>query len=129
MSEKKLNLLKEFQLSWAKNKYWVMSRSQQAYNHIRLMARENKWTLEKQKEYENLLKSLEKITPTSKTLKVAYQHIWGYFKKVATSKEKEKYKMLIEMPLDNSYLLEKFLKLLSQKYEQCYLLNMRWDFI
>lgn len=39
MNNQDIYLLKSFQISWSKNKYWVMSRSQQAYNKIRLLAK------------------------------------------------------------------------------------------
>lgn len=119
--------LKTFQVSWAENKYWVMSRSQQAYNDIRLMVKGNNWTSEKQKEYEIIIAELEKRQPTTKTLKVTYEHIWGYFKKVATMDEREKYKRLIkESDLTSCNELEQFLIALSVKYKQSYLLAMRW---
>lgn len=127
MKDDEKQLLKEFQLSWAKNKYWVMGHSQQAYNHIRLIAKGNDWTGKKQKEYEDILSDLEKIDPSDKTLRVAYQHIWGYFKKRATPTEKHQYKQLIESSyLQNNNDLDVFLKELSEKYDQTYLLNMRW---
>ena len=120
------NLLKSFQSSWAKHKYWVMSRSQQAYNEIRLLAKGNDWSLEKQKAYEKILIDLEKIQPTDQTLRVTYQHVWGYFKKLATIEEKQRYLDMIDQSnlLDSQ--LESFLKELSVKYNQEYLLQMRW---
>lgn len=128
MQNESSQLLKEFQASWAKRKYWVMSRSQQAYNQIRLLAKGNDWTIEKQQKYESILSELETIQPTDKTLRVAYQHVWGYFKKVATDDEKKCYNQLIrEVPLARQR-LEFFLKELSQKYHQDYLLQMKWFF-
>ena len=126
MSIQDINLLKSFQSSWAKHKYWVMSRSQQAYNEIRLLAKGNDWSLEKQKAYEKILIDLEKIQPTDQTLRVAYQHVWGYFKKLATTEEKQHYLDMIDQTnlLDSQ--LESFLKGLSVKYNQEYLLQMRW---
>lgn len=126
MKDKQQELLKEFQSSWSKRKYWVMSRSQQAYNQIRLMAKGNDWTLEKQKQYEEILKELEQVQPSDKTLRVAYQHVWGYFKKVATKEEKQQYKQQIEESPLNRFQLETFLKRLSMKYNQEYLLQMKW---
>ena len=35
MTETDKQLLKEFQVSWAQHKYWMMSHSQQVYNQIR----------------------------------------------------------------------------------------------
>lgn len=126
MSIQDINLLKSFQSSWAKHKYWVMSRSQQAYNEIRLLAKGNDWSLEKQKAYEKILIDLEKIQPTDQTLRVTYQHVWGYFKKLATIEEKQRYLDMIDQSnlLDSQ--LESFLKELSVKYNQEYLLQMRW---
>lgn len=127
MSQTNKNLLTEFQQSWAQHKYWVMSRSQQAYNDIRLMAKGNEWTNEKMFNYQTILSELETKQPTDKTLRVAYQHIWGYFKKVATIEEKNTYKELIESSPLKAYDLEQFLKELSYKYNQRYLINMKWN--
>ena len=103
-----------------------MSRSQKAYNKIRLLAKGNDWSLEKQETYEKILIDLEEIQPTDQTLRVAYQHVWGYFKKLATTEEKQHYLDMIDQTnlLDSQ--LESFLKGLSVKYNQEYLLQMRW---
>ena len=119
-------LLKAFQSSWSKNKYWVMSRSQQGYNQIRLLAKGNDWTLEKQQEYETILEQLNQVVLTEKTLRVAYQHVWGYFKKHADNSEKETYQQLISSNVLDDGELELFLKNLAVKYNQEYLLKMRW---
>ncbi|MBO0430097.1 YbgA family protein [Vagococcus fluvialis] len=126
MTETDKQLLKEFQVSWAQHKYWVMSHSQQAYNQIRELAKGNKWNQEKNETYKTLLKDLETIEPTEKTLRNAYQHIWGYFKKEATLKEIRTYTELIKKSPIESKELEVFLKELAKKYEKKYLLNMRW---
>ncbi|MBO0436314.1 YbgA family protein [Vagococcus fluvialis] len=126
MTETDKQLLKEFQVSWAQHKYWMMSHSQQVYNQIRELAKGNKWNQEKNETYKTLLKDLETTEPTEKTLRNAYQHIWGYFKKEATSKEIYTYTELIKKsPLERNE-LEVFLKELAKKYEKEYLLNMRW---
>ncbi|MFW8052534.1 YbgA family protein [Vagococcus fluvialis] len=119
-------LLKAFQSSWSKNKYWVMSRSQQGYNQIRLLAKGNDWTVEKQQEYELVLEQLNQVMPTEKTLRVTYQHVWGYFKKQADNSEKETYQQLISRNVLDDGELELFLKNLAVKYNQEYLLKMRW---
>ncbi len=36
-----------WQKVWAVNKYWVMSKSQQQYDYIRLLAKNNQWTPQK----------------------------------------------------------------------------------
>ena len=120
------NELKAFQDSWAKHKYWVMAHSQQAYNYIRLMAKENQWTSCKQAEYEAILFELEALVPTDKSLRVAYEHIWGYFKKEASEREKERYQSLIHLvPMDRNA-LDVFLHSLAKKYNKSYLLDMKW---
>ena len=125
MNNQDIYLLKSFQISWSKNKYWVMSRSQQAYNKIRLLAKGNEWSLEKQEAYEKILIDLEKIQPTDQTLRVTYQHVWGYFKKLATIEEKQRYLDMIDQSILLDSQLESFLKELSVKYNQEYLLQMR----
>ncbi|WP_265459890.1 YbgA family protein [Enterococcus sp. HY326] len=121
-------LLKNFQHSWSQNKYWVMSRSQQAYNEIRLLAKNNEWSLAKDARYKEILAELEGKEPTVKTLTVAYQHIWGYFKKSANQAERETYQQLMALlasdPADDQ--LPSFLKSLAEKYQVEYLLEMRW---
>lgn len=121
--------LKEFQLSWAKHKYWVMSRSQHDYNAIRLLAKGNEWSSDKQKEYASIIERLEQVQPSEKTLHVVYEHIWGYFKKTASKSERERYKTLLnEIDIsDNRMTL--FLYHLAKNYNQTYLLEMRWDFL
>ena len=126
MNSQSVQLLKSFQVSWAKNKYWVMSRSQQAYNQIRTLAKGNDWSLEKQGKYEKILQEMKSVTPTDKTLRVAYQHVWGYFKKYATLEEKQYYLKMIDQSNVLDSQLESFLKELSIKYNQVYLLQMRW---
>lgn len=126
MAENNKELLHTFQKSWAQNKYWVMSRSQQQYNAIRLLAKRNDWSEEKHKQYQEILQHLEHVSPTEKTLRVTYQHIWGYFKRSATLDEKNKFKELSTSYLVNQPQIEPFLKTLADKYKQDYLLNMRW---
>lgn len=70
-----------WQKVWAVNKYWVMSKSQQQYDYIRLLAKNNQWTPQKTQELGNIIDSLESVSPTKQTLTTTYQHIWGYFKK------------------------------------------------
>lgn len=126
VSQMENDLLKDFQQSWAKHKYWVMARNQNAYNEIRLLAKNNQWDVMKQAQYQKLLTELETVEPTGKTLRVTYQHIWGYFKKQATSDEKEKYALLTEDITPDSHDLDHFFQHLITKYQQPYLLQMRW---
>lgn len=118
--------LQEFQKSWAQNKYWVMGRSQQAYNAIRQLAKNNQWSDEKQVHYATILASLEEVSPSSKTTRVVAEHIWGYFKKRATPEEKQRFQQLVE---DENRIIQempRFLKSLQLAYPDAYLAKMRW---
>nr|WP_232796191.1 DUF1722 domain-containing protein [Staphylococcus canis] len=55
-----------------------------------------------------------------------FQHLWGYFKKDATSEDKEKYQQLLidlgASPVDYIIYIQ-FIQMLIQKYHNDYLLN------
>ncbi|KRM67987.1 hypothetical protein FD06_GL000349 [Apilactobacillus ozensis DSM 23829 = JCM 17196] len=102
-----------------------MSKSQQAYNRVRKLASNNNWNIEKQQYFDSLIKELEVKQPTIATLSTAYQHIWGYFKKICTDEEKGKYKQyLSNLKLDNDS-LGPYLEHLTDKYDVKYLKKSR----
>ena len=117
--------LNHYQKRWAAEKYLVMAHSQAHYNAFRLLFKGNQWTQEKALEFERLLKEAYQQTPTTKTLRTAYQHIWGYFKKKATSHEKDRYKELDQSLETKSADMHQFLKDLTQKYQPAYLVQSR----
>ncbi|AHJ32012.1 hypothetical protein AF91_01990 [Lacticaseibacillus paracasei N1115] len=45
-----------------------MSKSQQQYDYIRLLAKNNQWTPQKTQELGNIIDSLESVSPTKQTL-------------------------------------------------------------
>ncbi len=112
-----------WQQDWAENKYWVMAHSQQHYNQIRQLAKNNDWTVDKATEFNRLLAEAEQQVPTVKTLTTAYQHIWGYFKKIATLEEKETYLTTLAQLASGHDQLGPFLKGLTVKYQVAYLLQ------
>lgn len=114
-----------WQQDWAENKYWVMAHSQQHYNQIRQLAKNNDWTVDKTTEFNRLLAEAEQQVPTVKTLTTAYQHIWGYFKKIATLEEKETYLTTLAQLAGGHDQLGPFLKGLTVKYQVAYLLQSR----
>ncbi|KRL97666.1 DUF1722 domain-containing protein [Liquorilactobacillus satsumensis] len=114
-----------WQESWAEHKYWVMSRSQQFYNEIRMMAANNDWTETKEKKYQELLQQAEALKPTTATLTTAYQHVWGYFKKCADSTEKKKYLDYLNVLTPENDQLGPFLTKLTFKYHVAYLEKAR----
>jgi len=71
---------------WAKNKYFVLSKSQKAYLEIREYLKEKEldvvWLNEKIQETRDMKES-------KKDFSNAILHIWGYFKKDASTIEKQ----------------------------------------
>ena len=71
---------------WARNKYYVLSKSQKAYLEIREYLKQKEldvlWLNEKIQEIRNMKES-------KKDFRNAILHIWGYFKKNASIIEKE----------------------------------------
>ena len=114
-----------WQKVWAVNKYWVMSKSQQQYDYIRLLAKNNQWTPQKTQELGNIIDSLESVSPTKQTLTTTYQHIWGYFKKKCTDEELHQYLRLLDNLQPNNDKLGPFLAQLTNKYQIYYLQKSR----
>ena len=80
------NIKKECEKLWAKNKYYVLSKSQKIYLEIREYLKEKEldivWLNEKIQETKDMEES-------KKDFRNAILHIWGYFKKKASTIEKE----------------------------------------
>ncbi|WP_225361877.1 YbgA family protein [Apilactobacillus timberlakei] len=114
-----------WQSDWAYNKYWVMAHSQNAYNEIRNLAKNNQWDKEKELQYQEIVQYLKNIPPTKATLVTAYQHIWGYFKKIAVPAEKQKYLKYLDNLSPEKDDLGPFLAQLTDKYQVKYLQNSR----
>lgn len=117
--------MEEWQQTWAYNKYWIMSRSQKLYNKMRELSRNNQWNHEKDLTFKRILEETANTYPTKATLTTAYQHIWGYFKKVCTDDEKNTYLELLGTLTPDNDQLGPFLKQLAIKYQITYLLESR----
>lgn len=117
--------LESWQKKWAYNKYWIMAHSQQAYNDIRQLAKNNDWSTDKEQAFDKIIASTELIEPTKQTLTTAYQYVWGYFKKICIADEKKTYLILLTKLILENDGLGPFLKLLAIKYKVTYLLNSR----
>lgn len=110
---------------WAYHKYWVMAHSQAHYNAIRQLFKGNAWSAEKELVFEQLLVEAAAIAPTPATLRTAYQHIWGYFKKMANEEEREAYKEMIgDLSVYDE--LEAFLLQMIENYQPYYLVNSKF---
>ena len=80
------NIRRECEELWAKNKYYVLSKSQKAYLEIREYLKQKEldvlWLNEKIQETKDMKES-------KKDFRNAILHIWGYFKKKASTIEKQ----------------------------------------
>ncbi|MBP1042100.1 YbgA family protein [Vagococcus sp. BWB3-3] len=113
------------QEEWATWKYLVMSRSQGLYNDIRQLFSGNQWTVEKEKHFRKLLITAQETEPSLGSLRNAYQHVWGYFKKIATPEEKANFQTkLAALSLTNDQ-VKPLLYSLARRYKLPYLLNSR----
>lgn len=104
---------------WREEKYNVMYHSQNHYNAIR-QAMKNKPSYD---EVVQLISEALSQTPTEGSRRNACQHMWGYFKKYATTEEKMHSEKL--MKTSNFAELLVFIKALAEKYEVKYLLESR----
>ncbi|MDO5718917.1 MAG: UV DNA damage repair endonuclease UvsE [Tissierellia bacterium] len=107
---------------WAKNKYNILSKSQNSYKEIRNLLKDKQNT-----DFEKIISIIEDslIMEESKSNSInAAQHIWGYFKNSASEKEKSDFINMINNYRngDNTEKdLKKFLKKLLRKYPNEYL--------
>ena len=88
---------------WREEKYRVMFHSQKHYNQIRQAMRDEL----AHDQIEQLIDAARQQKPTPGSMRNACQHMWGYFRKVATPEEKEKYEYLLntfDIPALLSYL-------------------------
>ena len=80
------DIRRECEKLWAKNKYYVLSKSQKIYLEIREYLKEKEldivWLNEKIQETRDMKES-------KKDFSNAILHIWGYFKKEASTIEKQ----------------------------------------
>lgn len=113
----------ERQKEWASLKYLVLAKSQPDYKAIRKLFADNHWDAEKEWVFRKYLQHAL-AQPTKKgDLLNAYQHVWGYFKTKATEDERQHYQSLIENFSINEDEVLPFLKELTVKYQEAYLLQ------
>lgn len=109
---------------WREEKYHVLLHSQNDYNKIRAFLKQDVSLSEVQ----HLIDEALQTTPTSGSILNAYDHMWGYFKTLATEEEKAQSQHLKQEfqhnHIDYQSLLS-FLKSLADKYEVSYLQQSR----
>ena len=80
------NIKKECEDLWAKNKYYVLSKSHKAYLNIREYLKEKEVDIAYLQEK---IQSAKDIKESKKDFHNAILHVWGYFKKDASETEKQ----------------------------------------
>ncbi|MTD42044.1 DUF1722 domain-containing protein [Erwinia sp. CPCC 100877] len=113
------------QREWAQFKYLILAKSQSDYLAIRKLFANNEWNDTKDRLFVQTIHHAL-AQPTSKgNLLNAYQHIWGYFKKKATPAERQTYHALNDSFSLEADQLYPFLRAMTLKYQEAYLLQCR----
>ena len=118
---KSKNIKKECEELWAKNKYYVLSKSHKAYLDIREYLKEKEVDIAY---LQGKIQSVKDIEESKKDFNNAILHVWGYFKKDASETEKQGLFVLLEeyMKGENSQeAVIKYLNALLRKYPNKYL--------
>lgn len=105
---------------WREEKYRVLLHVQNAYNKIRALLKESPSLEEVQFQINEAINH----SPTTGSIINAYEHMWGYFKNIATDNEKHKALMLKDDFMNHQIELDTLLSYLSQlanKYDIKYL--------
>ena len=112
---------KECEELWAKNKYYVLSKSHKAYLDIREYLKEKEVDIVYLQEK---IQSVKGIKESKKDFHNAILHVWGYFKKEASETEKQGLFEILEeyMKGENSQeAVIQYLNALLRKYPNQYL--------
>lgn len=108
---------------WAKYKYEVLSKSPNIYWDIRNYLKNDDVKVE---EVYRMIFAAQKLEENRNHFRNAAEHIWGYFKKVATLEEKKDFLILLDNynmgKIDSFEIIKNFQKLLD-KYPNSYLEN------
>lgn len=111
------------QKEWAILKYLILSKSQNDYRQIRKLFQNHSWDSQKETTFQTLIQHAMAEPPKQGNLINAYQHVWGYFKLTATVEEKKHYEQLLATYSLDTDELKPFLKELTVKYQEPYLLQ------
>ena len=115
------NIKKECEDVWAKNKYYVLSKSHKAYLEIR------EYLKEKEVDILSLHEKIQKvrdIKESKKDFSNAILHVWGYFKKEASEIEKQGLFNILEEYMEgknNQESVIEYINALLKKYPNKYL--------
>jgi UV DNA damage endonuclease len=122
--------VKYLEREWAKYKYYVLSNSAKTYQEIRTLLK-NKSNPDVLKFYSLIESSLDcEVTKNAQINTI--QHLWGYFKKIATKSEKDRFFKLLEGYREDKKSLsaiKNHIYKLSYKYSIEYLLDSLYFYI
>jgi UV DNA damage endonuclease len=122
--------VKYLEREWAKYKYYVLGNSAKTYQEIRTLLKD-KSNPDVLKFYSLIESSLDSPSPKNAQINTM-QHLWGYFKKIATKSEKERFLKLIEDYKEDKKTLssvKNYIYKLSYKYSIEYLLDSLYFYI
>ena len=88
-----LNQISQCQTLWARNKYLVLSYSSKIYLEIRQYLKSDSVEAA---HVQDLIDQAVSLPENRGQVCNAFQHIWGYFKKKASTTEKENFMLLLE---------------------------------
>lgn len=115
------NIRRECEDLWAKNKYYVLSKSHKEYLEIREYLKEKEVDLIYLNEKIQQVREMEE---SKKDFSNAILHVWGYFKKEASEIEKQEFFNRLEEYMDgknNQKYVVEYINDLLKKYPNKYL--------
>ena len=115
------DMKKDCENLWAKNKYFVLSKSHKAYLDIREYLKEKEVDIAY---LQGKIQNARNLKESKKDFNNAILHVWGYFKKDASETEKQGLFVLLEeyMKGENSQeAVIQYLNALLKKYPNQYL--------
>ena len=115
------NIKKDCEELWAKNKYYVLSKSHKAYLDIREYLKEKEVDIAY---LQGKIQSVKDIEESKKDFNNAILHVWGYFKKDASETEKQGLFEILEEYMEGENSQEaviQYLNALLRKYPNQYL--------
>ena len=115
------NIKKECEELWAKNKYYVLSKSHKVYLEIRNYLKEKEIDIVFINER---IQKVRDIKESKKDFSNAILHVWGYFKKEASEMEKQGLFAILEEYMEgkkNQESVIQYLNALLKRYPNEYL--------
>ncbi|WP_304084957.1 YbgA family protein [Peptostreptococcus stomatis] len=115
------NIRRECEDLWAKNKYYVLSKSHKVYLEIREYLKEKEVDIT---HLNQIIEKVRKMEESKKDFSNAILHVWGYFKKEASEIEKQEFFKRLEEYMDGKNSQKsviEYINVLLKKYPNKYL--------